>query len=130
MENKKTVSEKFTMVVDFLELVKTDENKDQVTEMVEFLDERKGLHEKRNTRKNKTETKTQKENKELAKKVADFFENVADNETAYTTAEIGTLLDLNFTPQKMTAIMKLVENVEKVAQATNDKKRVGYKKQD
>lgn len=98
----------------------------QDPEMVAFLNDKAEQQTKRNANRKKTETKAQKENKAIAQKIEQFFLN-ADKEISYTSKEISQILELDFTPQKMTAILKLVGNIEKVDKATNDKKKVGYK---
>jgi rhodanese-related sulfurtransferase len=95
-----------------------------------FVNERKEQHEKRTTGKKRGLTKTQKENLVHAEKINAFFFEEADPEIAYTSAEVAEAVGgeiADFTPQKMTALLKQVENAEKVAQATSDKKKVGYK---
>ena len=121
---KQTVAEKFEAVVKVLTVAGAP------TELVDFINERKAMHEKRTASKKRGLTKTQKENLVHIEKISSFFFEEADPEVAYTSAEVaqavcGEIAD--FTPQKMTALLKQVENVEKVAQATNDKKKVGYK---
>lgn len=101
------------------------------TELVDFINERKAIHEKKRTsNKKRGLTKTQKENLVHIEKISAFFFEQADPEIAYTSAEVAQAVGgeiADFTPQKMTALLKQVENVEKVAQATSDKKKVGYK---
>ena len=125
MTNEKmTVAEKFAKVAEVLTTVKAE------AELVDFINERKEQHEKRNTNKKRGLTKTQKENLVYVEKINAFFFEQADPEIAYTSAEVAQAVGdeiANFTPQKMTALLKQVENAEKVAQATSDKKKVGYK---
>lgn len=124
MENKKqTVAEKFAEVARVLVAAGAQ------TELVDFINERKEQHEKRTTGKKRGLTKTQKENLAHAEKINAFFFEQADPEIAYTSAEVAQAVGgeiADFTPQKMTALLKQVENAEKVAQATSDKKKVGY----
>ena len=124
MENKKqTVAEKFAEVARVLVAAGAQ------TELVEFINERKEQHEKRTTGKKRGLTKTQKENLAHVEKIKAFFFERADPEIAYTSAEVAQAVGgeiADFTPQKMTALLKQVENAEKVAQATSDKKKVGY----
>ena len=124
MENKKqTVAEKFAEVARVLSTVGAEQ------ELVDFINERKEQHEKRTTGKKRGLTKTQKENLVHVEKINAFFFEQADPEIAYTSAEVAQAVGgeiADFTPQKMTALLKQVENVEKVAQATSDKKKVGY----
>lgn len=124
MENKKqTVAEKFAEVARVLVAAGAQ------TELVEFINERKEQHEKRTTGKKRGLTKTQKENLAHVEKIEAFFFEQADPEIAYTSAEVAQAVGgeiADFTPQKMTALLKQVENAEKVAQATSDKKKVGY----
>ena len=124
MENKKqTVAEKFAEVARVLATVGAEQ------ELVDFINERKEQHEKRTTGKKRGLTKTQKENLVHVEKINAFFFEQADPEIAYTSAEVAQAVGgeiADFTPQKMTALLKQVENVEKVAQATSDKKKVGY----
>lgn len=125
MENKKqTVAEKFAKVAEVLAAAGAQ------TELVDFINERKEQHEKRTTGKKRGLTKTQKENLAHVEKINAFFFEQADPEIAYTSAEVAEAVGgeiAAFTPQKMTALLKQVENAEKVAQATSDKKKVGYK---
>ncbi len=121
---KQTVAEKFEEVVNVLMVAGAP------TELVDFINERKAMHEKRTNNKKRGLTKTQKENLVHIEKINAFFFEQADPEVAYTSSEIALAVGgeiAEFTPQKMTALLKQVENVEKVAQATNDKKKVGYK---
>lgn len=124
MENKKqTVAEKFAEVAHVLVAAGAQ------TELVDFINERKEQHEKRTTSKKRGLTKTQKENLVHVEKINAFFFEQADPEIAYTSAEVAQAVGgeiADFTPQKMTALLKQVENAEKVAQATSDKKKVGY----
>lgn len=124
MENKKqTVAEKFAEVARVLVAAGAQ------TELVDFINERKEQHEKRTTGKKRGLTKTQKENLVHVEKINAFFFEEADPEIAYTSAEVAQAVGgeiADFTPQKMTALLKQVENAEKVAQATSDKKKVGY----
>ena len=125
MENKKqTVAEKFAKVAEVLTTVGAEQ------ELVDFINERKEQHEKRTTGKKRGLTKTQKENLVHVEKINAFFFEQADPEIAYTSAEVAEAVGggiADFTPQKMTALLKQVENAKKVAQATSDKKKVGYK---
>ena len=119
-----TVAEKFAKVAEVLTTVKAE------AELIDFINERKEQHEKRTTNKKRGLTKTQKENLVHVEKINAFFFEEADPEVAYTSAEVAKAVGgeiADFTPQKMTALLKQVENAEKVAQATNDKKKVGYK---
>lgn len=124
MENKKqTVAEKFAEVARVLVAAGAQ------TELVDFINERKEQHEKRTTGKKRGLTKTQKENLVHVEKINAFFFEQADPEIAYTSAEVAQAVGgeiADFTPQKLTALLKQVENAEKVAQATSDKKKVGY----
>ena len=124
MTNEKmTVAEKFAKVAEVLATVKAE------AELIDFINERKEQHEKRNTNKKRGLTKTQKENLVHVEKINAFFFEQADPEIAYTSAEVAQAVGgeiADFTPQKMTALLKQVENAEKVAQATSDKKKVGY----
>ena len=120
---KQTVAEKFAEVARVLATVGAEQ------ELVDFINERKEQHEKRTTGKRGL-TKAQKENLVHVEKINAFFFEQADPEIAYTSAEVAEAVGgeiADFTPQKMTALLKQVENVEKVAQATSDKKKVGYK---
>ena len=125
MTNKKqTIVEKFEEVV--RELVAAG----APSELVDFINERKAMHEKRASNKKRVLTKTQKENLVHVEKINAFFFEQADPEVAYTSAEVAQSVGgevADFTPQKMTALLKQVENIEKVAQATSDKKKVGYR---
>lgn len=125
MTNKKmTVAEKFAEVARVLVAAGAQ------TELVDFINERKVMHEKRIASKKRGLTKTQKENLVHIENISAFFFERADLEVAYTSAEVAQAVGgeiADFTPQKMTALLKQVENVEKVAQATSDKKKVGYK---
>lgn len=121
---KQTVAEKFAEVARVLVASGAQ------TELVDFINERKEQHEKRTTGKKRGLTKTQKENLAHVEKINSFFFEQADPEIAYTSTEVAQAVGgeiADFTPQKMTALLKQVENVEKVAQATSDKKKVGYK---
>lgn len=121
---KQTVAEKFAEVARVLVAAGAP------TELVDFINERKEQHEKRTKGKKRGLTKTQKENLIYIEKISNFFFEEADPEVAYTSAEVAQAVGdevANFTPQKMTALLKQVENVEKVDQATSDKKKVGYK---
>lgn len=121
---KQTVAEKFAEVARVLVAAGAP------TELVDFINERKEQHEKRTKGKKRSLTKVQKENLIYIEKISNFFFEEADPEVAYTSAEVAQAVGdevANFTPQKMTALLKQVENIEKVAQATSDKKKVGYK---
>lgn len=121
---KQTVAEKFAEVARVLVAAGAP------TELVDFINERKEQHEKRTKGKKRSLTKVQKENLIYIEKISSFFFEEANSEVAYTSAEVAQAVGdevANFTPQKMTALLKQVENVEKVAQATSDKKKVGYK---
>lgn len=121
---KQTVAEKFAEVARVLVAAGAP------TELVDFINERKEQHEKRTKGKKRSLTKVQKENLIYIEKISNFFFEEADPEVAYTSAEVAQAVGdevANFTPQKMTALLKQVENVEKVDQATSDKKKVGYK---
>lgn len=121
---KQTVAEKFAEVARVLVASGAQ------TELVDFINERKEQHEKRTTGKKRGLTKTQKENLAHVEKINAFFFEQADPEIAYTSTEVAQAVGgeiADFTPQKMTALLKQAENVEKVAQATSDKKKVGYK---
>ena len=120
---KQTVAEKFAEVARVLVAAGAQ------TELVDFINERKEQHEKRTTGKKRGLTETQKENLVHVEKINAFFFEQADPEIAYTSAEVAQAVGgeiADFTPQKMTALLKQVENAEKVAQATSDKKKVGY----
>lgn len=122
--NKQTVAEKFAEVARVLVAAGAP------TELVDFINERKEQYEKRTKGKKRGLTKVQKENLAYIEKISAFFFEEADPEIAYTSAEVAQAVGdemADFTPQKMTALLKQVENVEKVAQATSDKKKVGYK---
>lgn len=121
---KQTVAEKFAEVARVLVAAGAP------AELVDFINERKAMHEKRTSNKKRGLTKVQKENLVYIEKISTFFFEEADPEVAYTSAEVAQAVGdevANFTPQKMTALLKQVENVEKVDQATSDKKKVGYK---
>lgn len=121
---KQTVAEKFAEVARVLVAAGAS------SELVDFINERKAMHEKRTSNKKRGLTKVQKENLIYIEKISSFFFEEADPEVAYTSAEVAQAVGdemADFTPQKMTALLKQVENVEKVAQATSDKKKVGYK---
>ena len=96
-------------------------------EVMDFLQERADLHDKQASRKKKSETKSQKENKVFIEQLETFFFEDADPEIAYTSQEVAQALEFDFTPQKMTALLKKVENAERVEKSTNDPKKVGYK---
>ena len=125
MTNEKmTVAQKFETVAKVLVVAGAP------TELVDFINERKTMHEKRTSNKKRSLTKTQKENLVHIENISAFFFEQADPEVAYTSAEVAQAVGgeiADFTPQKMTALLKQVENVEKVAQATSDKKKVGYR---
>ena len=126
----KKQNEKMTVVAKFEEVARVLVAAGAPTELVDFINERKAMHEKRTSNKKRGLTKTQKENLVYIEKISAFFFEEADPEVAYTSAEVAQAVGgeiADFTPQKMTALLKQVENVEKVAQATSDKKKVGYK---
>ena len=123
-------NEKMTVAEKFAEVVRVLAAAGAQTELVDFINERKAMHEKRTASKKRGLTKTQKENLVHIKNISAFFFEQADPEVAYTSAEVAQAIGgeiADFTPQKMTALLKQVENVEKVEQATSDKKKVGYK---
>lgn len=125
-----TTNEKMTVAQKFEEVARVLVAAGASSELVDFINERKAMHEKRTSNKKRGLTKTQKENLVYIEKISSFFFEEADPEIAYTSAEVAQAVGdevANFTPQKMTALLKQVENVEKVDQATNDKKKVGYK---
>lgn len=125
-----TTNEKMTVAQKFEEVARVLVAAGAQAELVDFINERKAMHEKRTSNKKRGLTKTQKENLVYIEKISNFFFEEADPEVAYTSAEVAQAVGdevANFTPQKMTALLKQVENVEKVDQATNDKKKVGYK---
>lgn len=121
-KEKITVSEKFEQVANVLKVAKASD------ELVEFIEERQAMHEKRNSKKKGSLTKTQKENVKLVELIDSWFLEEADPEIAYTSQEVALAIDeLNgFTPQKMTALIKKAD-VERVDKATSDPKKVGYK---
>ena len=123
MKNEKmTVSEKFEQVLGILKVAKaSDEN-------VEFIEERKAMHEKRATKSKGKLSKVQKENVELVEQINAFFFEQANPKVAYTSKEVSLAIEgmVDFTPQKMTALLKKAD-VERVDKATNDAKKVGYK---
>ena len=123
MKNEKmTVSEKFEQVLGILKVAKASD------EIVEFIEERKAMHEKRATNSKGKLSKVQKENVELVKQINAFFFEQANPEVAYTSKEVSLAIEgmADFTPQKMTALLKKAD-VERVDKATNDPKKVGYK---
>ena len=123
MKNEKmTVSEKFEQVLGILKVAKASD------EIVEFIEERKAMHEKRATKSKGKLSKVQKENLELVEQINAFFFEQANPEVAYTSKEVSLAIEgmADFTPQKMTALLKKAE-VERVDKATNDAKKVGYK---
>ena len=123
MKNEKmTVSEKFEQVLGILKVAKASD------EIVEFIEERKAMHEKRATNSKGKLSKVQKENVELVEQINAFFFEQADPEVAYTSKEVSLAIEgmADFTPQKMTALLKKAD-VERVDKATNDPKKVGYK---
>lgn len=123
MKNEKmTVSEKFEQVLGILKVAKASD------EVVEFIEERKAMHEKRATKSKGKLSKVQKENLELVAQINAFFFEQANPEVAYTSKEVSLAIEgmADFTPQKMTALLKKAE-VERVDKATNDAKKVGYK---
>lgn len=121
MTNQKlTIAQGFEQVIAVLNTVKAQ------PELIEFMQERLEKHVNAKSSKKVGLTKRQKENAPLIEKIADFFEKQANPEIAYTSAEIAQALDFDFTPQKMTALIKKVDGIEKVAKATNDPKKVGY----
>ena len=124
MANEKmTVAQKFEAVARVLVAAGAQQ------ELVDFINERKAMHEKRTSNKKRGLTKTQKENLIHIENISRFFFEQADPEVAYTSAEVAQAVGgeiADFTPQKMTALLKQVRNVEKV-EATSDKKKVGYK---
>lgn len=96
--------------------------------IAEKLEQEAQLIAKRNARKTTSDNKVQKENKHIAAFVVDFFLNHADPEIAYTATEVADVIGLGeFSSQKMTAILKLAEDVvDKKDGATNSKKHKGY----
>lgn len=123
MKNEKmTVSEKFEQVLGILKVAKASD------EVVEFIEERKAMHEKRATKSKGKLSKVQKENVELVEQINAFFFEQANPEVAYTSKEVSLAIEgmADFTPQKMTALLKKAD-VERVDKATNDPKKVGYK---
>ena len=123
MKNEKmTVSEKFEKVLGILKVAKASD------ELVEFIEERKAMHEKRATKSKGKLSKVQKENLGLVEQINAFFFEQASPEVAYTSKEVSLAIEgmANFTPQKMTALLKKAD-VERVDKATNDPKKVGYK---
>ena len=123
MKNEKlTVGEKFEQVLAILKVAKASD------EVVEFIEERKAMHEKRATKSKGKLSKVQKENVELVEQINAFFFEQANPEVAYTSKEVSAAIEgmADFTPQKMTALLKKAD-VERVDKATNDPKKVGYK---
>lgn len=123
MKNEKlTVGEKFEQVLSILKVAKASD------ELVEFIEERKAMHEKRATKSKGKLSKVQKENVELVEQINAFFFEQANPEVAYTSKEVSLAIEgmADFTPQKMTALLKKAD-VERVDKATNDPKKVGYK---
>ena len=123
MKNEKmTVSEKFEQVLGILKVAKASD------EIVEFIEERKAMHEKRATKSKGKLSKVQKENVVLVEQINAFFFEQANPEVAYTSKEVSLAIEgmADFTPQKMTALLKKAD-VERVDKATNDPKKVGYK---
>lgn len=123
MKNEKlTVGEKFEQVLSILKVAKASD------ELVDFIEERKAMHEKRATKSKGKLSKVQKENVELVEQISAFFFEQANPEVAYTSKEVSLAIEgmADFTPQKMTALLKKAD-VERVDKATNDPKKVGYK---
>lgn len=84
--------------------------------------------DKMNEKRRKSETKTQKENRETAELITTWFEEEAEAGVAYDGAEVKAAIGLEISPQKFAAVMKLVAGVEKTAKADSNKDHVGYKK--
>ena len=99
--------EKFAMVVELLEKNGAPE------QVVEFIEKEKEMTQRKNERKKngkRKPTKTQLENIEFAKQVTEVF--ATDTDIVLNNQEIGEHLEIeNATPQKITAIMKLVEKL-------------------
>lgn len=114
---KLTKVEKFDLVTEFLVENKASQ------ELMDFIAHERELVERKNARKTdgkKSLTKAQKENLELASVLTKHFNGMEDVKLGLNTNEIGEILGMPLiTSQKVTAIMKLVENVEK---GTKDKK--------
>ena len=122
MKNEKmTVSEKFEQVLGILKVA-------EASDEIEFIEERKAMHEKRAAKSKGKLSKVQKENVELVEQINAFFFEQANPEVAYTSKEVSLAIEgmAGFTPQKMTALLKKAD-VERVDKATNDPKKVGYK---
>lgn len=82
--------------------------------------------EKSYERARNTQSKAHIENVKVAEQVAKWFEEDAEKGYAYDGQSIQEALGLDVTPQKFAAIIKLVEEVEKVEKADSNKNRVGY----
>lgn len=82
--------------------------------------------EKSYERARNTQSKAHIENVKVAEQVAKWFEEDAEKGYAYDGQSIQEALGLDVTPQKFAAIIKLVEEVEKVEKSDSNKNRVGY----
>lgn len=100
--------------------------------LVDKLEKMKNQEEKLASKKRKP-SKTSLEVEKDMTLIIDTLNQLGDKETAYTGLEIAELVGSHFedyTPQKLTSrLTRLVKDgkLEKVAKATNDKKKVGYK---
>lgn len=99
---------------------------DNAPRFKEFLIAEAERIEKSYERARNTESKAHTENVKVAKQVAEWFKEEAEKGYAYDGQSIQEALGLDVTPQKFAAIIKLVEEVEKVEKADSNKNRVGY----
>lgn len=121
---RKTKLELFGIVANYLKDNSAEE------ELIEFIEKEVSLLENRQTKNKGKKTKLQIENEETAEKIAEWMFSEGDPEVAYTGSELSEAVGLDVTPQKMTALVSVLEKdgkVVKVPQATNSKVHVGYK---
>lgn len=134
-KGKMTKLEKFELLQS---LIATDRiskiGKTQLKEVNSFLQNEVELLSKKSDKRktDKKPTKLQLENLKVADLIAETLVKLKDDKNAdyfYSGAEIGNLLEEDFTPQKVTSLMKILVDKEVVNKGVSneDKKRVGYK---
>ena len=138
---KMTKAEKFEFIADIFSSKKQEIGieEQQLVEMVAFLQKEQGLVEKKNAKRSAKKSETQLENDAIRQQVLEFFETKEENDTFVAEQIFAEIGKQDFTPQKMTAILKpLVDNetlekvpnvqvIQKVGDKEKKTRKMGYK---
>lgn len=125
-ETKKTKAELFREAAEILVAQNELEHAEFLTAQADQIE---ASYAKRKDAAKDKVSRVAQENQEYAKQVVDFFNGAAEVEVAYTLGEIADATGLgDLTPQKVSAIMKYVDNAEKVDKASSNKKKIGFKR--